>query len=314
MPVSLTPEQLRWYISSHEIPLRGVADPVLPIEIIFRYGGFVGTDIRSFHSLGRAMDTCRSHIDQVEKTGGSVASGTVFLADQLTGSKGRFQRVWHAPPGGLWGCMILVNTFLQETNNLLALALGVSCCEAVREAGAVDYEVRWVNDVLIGSRKVAGFLMEGYETSLRREEYILVGFGINLNNNVFPEPISHEAISLRQAIGERIDRNRFCQNFLAKLSWNIGLLCYEEQHRLIQSRYSGTDGTHPLLESWKAMADCVGKQVVYGYDVLEQPRYHATITGILDDGGLEMELSDGGRIVEHGGEIRYQAEQHGTRD
>jgi len=305
MPVNLSLAQLQNYICSHELPIRAGSVPRVPAETVFRYGGFVASNIQSFSSLGRAMDYCRSHIDQLEKEGRSVASGTIVLADVLNSSKGRFKRAWHAPEGGLWGCMILVNTFLAETVNLLPLALGVSCCEALREAGAETAVIRWVNDVLIDEKKVGGFLVEGYYGPLRLEEYSLVGFGINVNNDTFPEELGTTAISLKQATGRRIDHNRFCLSFLAKLSWNIGLICYEEQQKLQTENYSGRSGSHLLLEKWKQLSDSMGKRVLYGYDVIEKPQYQATVIDIQNDGGLVMRLDDGSEIVEHSGEIRY---------
>lgn len=305
MTVSLSPEQLRNHICSHEMAVRAGSFPGVPAETVFRYGGFVGAGIQSFSSLGRAMDYCRSHIDQLEKEGRSVASGTVVLADTLNSSKGRFGREWHAPEGGLWGCLILVNTFLAETVNLLPLALGVSCCEAMREAGVDRSVIRWVNDVLIDEKKVGGFLIEGYHAPLRLEEYCLVGFGININNDIFPEELEATAISLKQVTGRQVDLDRFCLSYLAKLSWNIGLICYEEQQKLQADNYSGGSSSHLLLERWKQLSDSMGKRVLYGYDVMEKPQYRATVTDIQNDGGLVMRLDDGSEIVEHGGEIRY---------
>lgn len=305
MDANLNFEKLRQYIHSHEMNLRAGCLKNIPAEIIFRYGGFVGADIQVFNCLDRAMDFCRSLIDQQEGQGRSLMSGTVVLARQLNKSKGRFTRVWHAPQGGLWGCMILVNTFLVETAHLLPLALGVSCCEAIREAGSESSVVRWVNDVLIEGKKVAGFLIEGYQTSLRLEDYNLLGFGVNVNNDAFPEEIGTTAVSLGQAIGRLVDVDRFCLSFLAKLSWNIGLLCYEEQQKLSEGCFSGRNGRHLLVERWEALSDCIGKRVVYGYNVVDKPQYEATVVGVRNDGGLVMQLDDGVEIVEHSGEIRY---------
>ncbi len=305
MTLNLNSEQLQSYIGSHELDLRAGSVHGVSAETIFRYGGFVGSNIQSFSSLDRTMNYCRSQIDQLEKKDRAVVSGTVVLADKLISSKGRFRRIWHAPEGGLWGCMILVNTFLAETINLLPLALGVSCCEAMREAGAAGSAVRWVNDVLIDNKKAAGFLIEGYRTVPGLEQYSLIGFGINVNNDIFPKELGTTAISLKQALGRRIDHNRFCLSYLAKLSWNIGLICYEEQQKLLTGNHSGCNSDHLLLEKWKQLSDSRGQRVLYGYEVIGKPQYQATVTGIRNDGGLVMSLDDGRVIVEHSGEIRY---------
>ena len=305
MTVSLSPGGLRSYIDSHEMGMRAASDAGPPVQTVFRYGGFVGASIQAFPSLGRAMDYCRSHTDEMEEGGKSVLSGTVVVADLLSGSKGRFSRIWHAPAGGLWGCMILVNTLVAESVNLLPFALGVSCCEAMREAGAETAVVRWVNDVLVDGKKAAGFLVEGYHTPLRLEEYCLLGFGINVNNDEFPEELGPTAISLKQVTRSVVDHDSFCLSYLAKLSWNIGLICYEEQQKLMSGSYSGPGGSHLLVERFKQLSDSIGRRVVYGYDVVSRPQYQATVTDIRNDGALVMRLDDGSEIVEHSGEIRY---------
>jgi len=305
MSFNANPSQLQDYINSRESHLRTGCTPGVPEEIIFRYGGFIGSRIHRFPVLDRSMDYCRTLIEQTERENRSVSSGTIVIADELEHSKGRFARSWHAPVGGLWGCLIVANTFIDTTLNYVPLALGISGCEAIREFGCHDASIRWINDVLIGGRKCAGFLIEGYRTSPGGEDYLLVGFGINLNNDIFPPHLGDMAISLKQATGKMVDNNEFCLSFFAKLCWNIGLVCYEEQQKLVSGRYSGYGGSHLLIEQWKKLSDSLDRRVLYGYDVEESPQYRAKATDISNDGGLIMLLDDGEEIVEHSGEIRY---------
>ncbi len=301
----LNHELLQQYIQSREKALRHGSVVHGDEDIIFRYGAVVGSQIDCFASLDRSMDYCRSLIDQHERQNRSVASGTTVLARKLDKSKGRFTRTWHAPEGGLWGCLILADNFLNHTLTLLPLALGVSGCEAIRESGADTATVRWVNDVLVEGKKCAGFLMEGYHSSLRKEKYLLIGFGINVNNEVFPRELGDTAISIKQITGETVDYDRFCLTFLAKLSWNIGLVCYEEQQEMINGCYSGSNGDHPLIEQWKKLTDTLGRRVLYGYDVMKKPQYEARTVDVANDGGLVMLLDSNHQIVEHSGEVRY---------
>lgn len=305
MSFSITPNLLLDYIESHEYSVRAGFNPEIPEEIIFRYGRGVGSRIDWFPVLDRSMDYCRALIRHMELQNRSVPSGTIVVAEKLDHSKGRFTRTWHAPVGGLWGCLIVANTFVDTTLNYIPLALGVSGCEAIREFGCHNASIRWINDVLIDGRKCAGFLVEGYRTSPGGEDYLLVGFGINLNNDIFPPQLGDMAVSLKQATGKLIDYNQFCLSFFAKLCWNIGLVCYEEQQKLVSDHYSGNGGSHLLIEQWKKLSDSLGRRVVYGYDVEKSPQYRAQVTDISNDGGLVMILDDGNEIVEHSGEIRY---------
>lgn len=288
----------------HELALRSRSGSAVGVEEILRYGAFVGSAVECHSFLDRAMDYSRAHIAAMEKAGRSVHNGTVILADCLGASKGRFDRVWHAPAGGLWGCLIHANTLLTRSRGLISLAVGVACCEAVREMGAAA-QVRWVNDVLVEGRKVAGFLIEGFISPCYREEYNLVGFGININNSHFPPDLRGTAIALAEALGHPLDLNLFARTFLAKLSFNLGLLYYEEERELRDEQDSTGKGDHRLLQNWRQLSDTIGRRVVYGLDVLQKPQYRAVVEGISDTGGIVLRLDDGHEKTEYCGEIRY---------
>jgi BirA family biotin operon repressor/biotin-[acetyl-CoA-carboxylase] ligase len=300
-----TPAALRNYLWDHEIASRK-QNPLFPSpEKILRYGAIIGSVIQCHASMERTMEQARQHISELERAGGSVASGTVILADTLFRPRGRFARDWHAPVGGLWGCIILADTFLVKTRTLLSLSLGVSCCEAVREFGACDAHVRWVNDVLVSGQKLAGFLVESICSPSSTETFHLLGFGININNDSFPAPLEKTATSLNRILGGPVNLHDFTLSFLAKIAWNIGLLCLEEERELHRCMESEEQGGHPLLEQWKSLSDTVGRRVLYGYDIQQKPLYQATVTGIRPDGAIVMRLDDGNEIVEYGGELQY---------
>ncbi|MDK9706691.1 MAG: biotin--[acetyl-CoA-carboxylase] ligase [Desulforhopalus sp.] len=272
---------------------------------IVRYGSYVGTVIESHEQLPRAMDHARGLIAAAARNGKSMVSGTVIIADTLSQCKGRFSRSWHAPHGGAWGCMIFANTLLPQGRSFISLTAGVACCEAVREVAGVNGQVRWVNDVLVEGRKLAGFLVESYTEPVHGEEFALVGFGINVNNTQFPEEIEGTATSLRLLLGRNTDLSEFTTVFLAKLAWNIGILHHEEARDLKEEGFSGRQGRHLLLDRWLALSDTLGKRVIFGFDVITAPQYQAEVVGLDTSGGLILRLADGTTTVEHSGEIRY---------
>ncbi len=271
-------------------------------EDALRYGRFVGSVIEQHERLGRTMDHARTLIAKQEASGRSVSSGTIIIADTVTNSRGRFSRDWHAPPGGLWGTVILVNTLLPPSFRLLPFTVGIACCEALRRIG-LQADIRWVNDVLIGGRKVAGFLCESFISDRFHEEYCLLGFGINVNNTLFPEELRDYATSVSLEQGATADLDAFARTFFAALSFHVGLLVWYESRLLAEA--VDESQLHPLLHSFLQLTDTVGRPVVYGFDVLAKPQYRAVVVGLTGDGGLRMVLEDGREIVEHSGEIRY---------
>ncbi|HID16100.1 MAG TPA: biotin--[acetyl-CoA-carboxylase] ligase, partial [Candidatus Atribacteria bacterium] len=235
----------------------------LDCNITRRLASFVGSTIESYQKLDRAMDRARQYIQLQDKAGGAVCSGRVILADRMDAAKGRFRRVWHAPEGGVWGCLLHANTLLPSSRQFLPFAVGVACCETMQEYGLEGATVRWVNDVLVADRKIAGFLIESYTSKLTGEEYNLIGFGVNVNNSKFPDELSAIATSLSDCLGYEVELTEFSEKFIARLAWNIALVYQEEEAFLREESYSGKDGKHLNLEKFLLLSDSLGKQVMY---------------------------------------------------
>lgn len=276
-------------------------------EEVFRYGAFIGAEILPHNELPRAMDYARELIGSHAGDNRSMASGTVILADTMRRSKGRFTRSWYAPVGGVWGCMVHGHNLLPESRQFIPMAVGVACCRTLREYVGNDATLRWVNDVLLNGKKLAGFLVESYTEPTYGEEFTLVGFGVNINNSEFPKELEGMAVSLRQHLGKSIDLSGFTARFIAKLAWIFGLLYYEEARCLAGEGYSGRDGLHLVLESWKKLSDTIGRDVVYGFDVITAPQYRGRVLGVDEAGGLRIELEDGFIKTEYSGEVRYRS-------
>ena len=97
-----------------------------------------------------------------------AASGSVLISDHQSAGRGRFDRVWEAPPG----TSLAISALLRPTASVplarwlwLPLLTGLAVADGLRMACGVDTELKWPNDVLIGGRKVCGILTERVETA-----------------------------------------------------------------------------------------------------------------------------------------------------
>ena len=273
---------------------------------VYRFGAMVGSEIQSFASLDRGMAYAKKLIQDSERENRSFVSGTVILADQLADGQGRFGRYWHAPPGGVWMTVAFANTLLPEFTSLYPLAAGLACCETIRHHGVAG-QLKWVNDVHVGGRKIAGILTETVIGPCHGEEYVLVGIGVNVNNESFPPELADLAVSMRGVLGVSLDLELFAARLLAKLTWSVGLLHYEERQRLLDDDGSGGMKAEPLLvRMWREASDTIGRKVLFGYDVQKNPQYEAMVEGISPDGGIILRhLADNVTVVEYSGEIMY---------
>ena len=305
---------IRQIIDEEEIPLRSRTFAPGTVNAVLRYGAIVGNAIHHHEQIPRGMDWARQLIQRTEEGDLSFPSGTVILADEMVQSRGRFKRPWHAPRGGLWMTLVMVNTLLPESNLIVPMAAGVACCEVLRYYGVAAY-IKWVNDVLVDGQKISGILTETFTGARFGEEYVLVGIGINVNNDEFPAELCQQATSLKTCLKKEISLPELAARLLVKLRWNVGLLYFEENRHLevhggIAKQYeAGTENmhgdTHLLLDSYKCLADIFGRRVLFGFDVQKTPLFEAKIIGLDNSGGLVLELDDASRIVQHSGEIIY---------
>lgn len=313
-PKQLTPGYIQQITDKEEIPLRSKLFTPETVKTVLRYGAVVGSIIDQHSRISRGAEWARRLILAAEEKNKSFHSGTVILADEMIHSKGRFKRYWHAPKGGLWMTLALVNTLLSESSFLLPMAAGVACCEVLRHYG-IEAHIKWVNDTLVDNRKISGILTETFTGPRFGEEYILIGIGINVNNDLFPAELSDTAISMKSCLSKEIILQEVIARLLVKLRWNIGLLFYEEARHL--EKHGGVaisnkaepenlpEDEHLLLKSYKSLTDIFNRRILFGFDVQENPQFEAKIIGLDNTGGLILEMVDSARIVQHSGEIIY---------
>ena len=108
--------------------------------------------------------------------------GTVVIADEQTGGRGRMGRAFYSPAGsGIYLSLLLrpVNADPRQTVTLTAAA-AVALCQAIETVSENEPQIKWVNDIFLNGRKICGILSEaafGLESGV--PEYVVVGVGIN---------------------------------------------------------------------------------------------------------------------------------------
>ncbi|WP_331233675.1 biotin--[acetyl-CoA-carboxylase] ligase [Natronorarus salvus] len=132
------------------------------------------------------------------------ASEVLVVADEQTGGRGRLDRAWSSPSGGIYASVLLRPELPPARVPLLTLAGAVAVAETARTLG-VDAGIKWPNDVLVGSseRKLSGIRTE-MEGEADRVTWVVVGIG--LNANVGSEALPEGATSLREEVGPVVRR------------------------------------------------------------------------------------------------------------
>lgn len=112
--------------------------------------------------------------------------GTVVVSDVQTRGRGRKDRYWSSPKGGLWFSIILYPKISPEKGMQITMSSSVVIAESIKEITGLNPIIKWPNDLLINGKKVCGVLTE-IESKDDEINYAIVGIGINVNNELEPE-------------------------------------------------------------------------------------------------------------------------------
>jgi BirA family biotin operon repressor/biotin-[acetyl-CoA-carboxylase] ligase len=147
-----------------------------------------------------------------------AAEGSVFLAEQQTAGRGRSDHKWHSAESSGIYCSVILRPPLPPSEALiLSLAAGLAVQSAVQSIDPkVPADLKWPNDVLVDGKKVCGILTE-MNAEVTRLRHVVIGMGINVNQENFPAELRPVATSLRIASKQVWSRVEVCAALLKSL-------------------------------------------------------------------------------------------------
>ncbi len=270
---------------------------------VFRRAQVVGSSVHHVSQTARLMELARQIIQKEAGRGRDFPSGTVFWADALTGARGRLSRTWWAPRGGIYLCLVLFPVMLQERWHLYSMGAGVAVAQILREWG-VDARIRWVNDVLVHGRKVAGILTETCQAPGGEGSFLLIGLGLNVNVDNFPDELP-QAGSLSLVTGRPWPIRPLTAHILARMGWIFGSLEDWEAGLLEEAAWGGKEAQNPVTAAWGLISSTLGQRVAYGMDADNNPEFYGLAHGLDPEGGLRIQTDSGEKITVWSGEVRY---------
>ncbi len=215
-----------------------------------------------------------------------LQSGTVIVAEEQTGGRGRRGRQWHSPPFlGLWFSIVLRPCF-KENITLLPLALGLAVAKSLENMPGLAPDLKWPNDVLLSGRKVCGILCECRSDAAGRFR-VVAGIGINVNQDSgdFSAELRPYATSLLLETGNAHDRADLL----------VSVLCgIESVLAELEANRSGK-----ILEEWTRRCPAIGKPVSVADGEVVSGRF----LGIDSIGRMILSTPDGSRRLVAAGDF-----------
>jgi len=199
----------------------------------------------------------------------------VVLADEQTGGRGRLDRSWSSPSGGVWLSILLRPEVPPTEAPVFTLAAAVATARAVRARG-FDATIKWPNDILVGDSKLAGILTE-MEGEADQVSWLIVGIGINANVDTDDLHADGPVTSLREKLGD-VDRRVLVQDLLCEF-------------------HSFRDDLDSVLPAWRELSATLTRdvRVETASETIEGEAVDVTFPGTL-----VVETADGTRKVNAG--------------
>ncbi|MCR5792567.1 MAG: biotin--[acetyl-CoA-carboxylase] ligase [Lachnospiraceae bacterium] len=241
--------------------------------------------------VGSTNNEAKKYVEQHPAANGQESwDGTLFIAEQQNEGKGRRGRNWISPKGsGIWMSLLLkpdinpANASMLTLVSAMAIARGIQKTVAEKSlqeesqdtdrdhAHSVEDEmqigIKWPNDIVVNGRKVCGILTE-MGSEMDYINYVVVGMGINVNTEDFPQEVKEIATSLRLETGEHIKRSELVAEIM---------FYYEAYYR----KFLKTEDLSLLIDEYNELLINAGREV----RVIEQDTETVGIAGGIDKEG-----------------------------
>lgn len=213
--------------------------------------------------------------------------GMLFVSDKQTAGKGRRGRTWVSPSGtSIYMTLLLRPDITPSKAPMLTLVMGLSVAEGIRKVTGEPAGIKWPNDIVVNKKKVCGILTE-MATEIQYVNYVVIGVGINTNQQEFPEELKQVATSLCLESGKYYRRAKIIAAVMER---------FEENYET----FIKTQDLSGLREAYNDILVNCNKQV----RVLEPGNeYEALAEGINQTGELIVRLPDGQKKSVFAGEV-----------
>ena len=180
----------------------------------------------------------------------------LLVAEEQTAGRGRHGHTFFSPESGMYFTLAIKPENLDLALQKATVAAAVSLRETIEQLTGLKCEIKWVNDLYLNQRKIAGILCEAPRDSHGQIAGIIIGIGVNVCQKVFPEEIKDTAGSLGMP---DLDRNHLAALLTERLLYWLAHL-----------------GDPSLIREYKKHSLLLGKNVTFSINGRQ-------ITGIAAD-------------------------------
>ena len=231
-----------------------------------------------------SVDSTNTYLKKLCNTQ-EISEKTVVLAAQQSGGRGRLGRSFVSPQGGVYLSIAFPVRYSADVALLITAAAAVAVCRVLDRYTNEAAQIKWVNDVYLGGKKVCGILTEAVTDTQRGcIKNTIVGIGLNLcGYDAFPEELKPIVTTLEQHVKALPSREELAVQI-------VNALCRIEADL--------TDAA--VMEEYRTRSFVIGKQVRV---IQSDTETNALVTDIDERGGLCVAYENGETAVLQSAEI-----------
>ena len=220
-----------------------------------------------YNCVGSTNDEARKYASKKKR------DSAFFIAREQTAGRGRRGRSFISRDGGLYLSYLFNPKLSARDAIMLTVFASVALAETIEEMTGARPGIKWVNDIFLGGKKLAGILAEGeFSRDGGSFEYAVVGIGINLNGRLSEPEIKDIATTLECELGVRVKISDFAARLAKKL------LSFEKR------------SAASYMDKYRELSLVIGKRVLVTSAGCE---LFAKVLGIEDDGAITVRLDTG---------------------
>ena len=220
-------------------------------------------------------------IDSTQNFAQQIASdkkenGTIIIAEKQTTGRGRLNRKWTSPKGGMWFSLIIHPKFDVSSSTLIPILSAVALSKSIKTVLGIKTEVKWPNDITMNGKKVAGILVDA-SFQANNIDYLILGIGINfdidakkLEKRLSKTPNFYGINSLRKK-DDKTPPKLLLKEFLLQLEKNLSQLDKGEKTKIVKE--------------WTKRATGIGKKITIN---TANGKILGVSQGIDNDGALRL--------------------------
>jgi BirA family biotin operon repressor/biotin-[acetyl-CoA-carboxylase] ligase len=246
-------------------------EKLLPWEIITNLKtNVIGKRVYYFQEIDSTQDFAQQIASDKKE------NGTIIIAEKQTAGRGRLDRKWTSPKGGIWFSLIIHPKFDVSNSTLIPILSAVALSKSIKSILGVETEVKWPNDITMNGKKVAGILVDA-SFQANNIDYLILGIGINfdidakkLEKRLSKTPNFYGINSLRKK-DDKTPPKLLLKEFLLQLEKNLSQL--------------DNGGKSKIIKEWTKRASGIGKKITIN---TTNGKISGISQGIDNDGALRL--------------------------